>query len=379
MRRTNYFREWVGGMAQSRSDPSTALGRKPLWPRLRDAIEVEGYWAAISRVYGTRVFTLPLRHIGNRGCLFTFHRVAEATAWEELPNRPFYLDSVFLRQIICHLLETGWSVVTMDEVVDRLRCRQPGKFVNFSIDDGYRDTWALAAPIFAEFGAPVTVYVTTGIPDCTYSMWTSGLEQIIKDRDRLALQGQDAAPQWVVAGSAREKSHLYRAVARAWERADPEQAYRRFCAMNGYDTAQLQRRHAISWDMLRALRDDPFTEIGAHTISHPRLSSVSDADALSELAGSRSRLGEKLGVEVRHMAFPFGRAADCSARDGQLARRAGYSSASTTRRSLIWPEEPADLYALPRINLNGAMRHIGQVTAHLTGLSSVLAKMTGRI
>ncbi len=366
-------------MADFSVNPIIDFGGNRPWPRFRRVLEVDVYSAAISKLFGTRVFELADRHIDNRGCLFTFHRVAEAANWKELPNKSFYLDIVFLRQIISHLLETGWSIVTMDEVVDRLRCRQPGKFVNFSIDDGYWDTWASAAPVFEEFGVPITVYVTTGIPDSTYTMWPSGLEQIIKEQDHVALAGPGAQPQWVVADSAPEKARLYRALARAWEGADPEQAYRQFCGMNGYDLVQLQRQHAISWDMLRALRDDPFTELGAHTISHPRLSSISDSDAASELSGSRSRLEEKLGIEVRHMAFPYGRAADCSARDAQLARQAGYISASTTRRSLIWPEDLPDLYALPRVNLNGAFRHIGQVAAHLTGLTSVLAKMTGRI
>jgi peptidoglycan/xylan/chitin deacetylase (PgdA/CDA1 family) len=339
---------------------------------------VDTFATRISRLCGRSVFKLLSQYTGNRGCLFTFHRVATTATWQYQPNRPFYLDTDFLNEIICHLVETGWSVITMDEVVDRLQTRRPGKFVNFSIDDGYRDTWELAAPIFRGLGVPLTVYVTTGIPDNIYTMWTSGLEQIIKDRDQVAVPAQGPEPHWVSIGTYHEKACLYRSLARAWEAGDPAETYRQFCVLNGCNAAHLHTNHAITWEMLRALKQDSFTELGAHTMSHPRLSSLADTDALSELAGARSRLEDELGTKIRHVAFPYGRSGDCSDRDFRLARQLGYSSASTTRRALLWPDETPDLFSLPRVNLNGAFRHVGQIATHLTGVTSLLAAKTGR-
>lgn len=317
--------------------------------------------------------------VGDRGCLFTFHRVAHPRDWSGLPHKSFYLDTGFLGRLIEHLTKTNWEIVTMDDVVDRMRTRRPGRFVNFSIDDGYRDTWEVATPVFRSFGVPFTVYVTTGIPDDTYVMWTSGLEQIIREREWVNLPGREHEGIVVPVRTEQEKTSVYRSLTRTWESADPVAAYRQFCSANSYDIVSLHNRHAITWDMLEALRDEPLAELGAHTISHPRLSCLSASDALAELAGSRLRLGTKLGVQIRHLAFPYGRSGDCSERDFRLAEQSGYSSASTTRRGLLWAKRKPNVFALPRINLNGSHNSLAHVEAHLSGLSSLLASAAGRV
>ena len=47
--------------------------------------------------------------------------------------------------------------------------------------------------------------------------------------------------------------------------------------------------------------------IGAHTKTHARLSELkSETDLVEEIIGSAGRLESKLGVSIRHFAFPFG-------------------------------------------------------------------------
>ena len=89
-------------------------------------------------------------------------------------------------------------------------------------------------------------------------------------------------------------------------------------------------------------------EIGSHTCSHPNLSKLDDETALRELDESRRTLSEKFGVKVRHFCYPFGRFAKATT---ELVRRAGYTSAVTTRRGLA--NERDDLYQLPRASIHG--------------------------
>ncbi len=110
------------------------------------------------------------------GCLITFHRVAPTEQWAELPNRDFHIDAGFLAELLEYLRRTGWAVVTLDEAVARVRGGRQERFVNFSIDDAYRDTLEVALPVFRKCNVPVTVFVSTGIPDRTMSLWQAGLE-----------------------------------------------------------------------------------------------------------------------------------------------------------------------------------------------------------
>lgn len=122
--------------------------------------------------------------LGPRGCLFTFHRVAPSALWKTLPNRDFYIDLEFFDRLLTYLRRTGWTFVTIDEALRRAgRANSEDRYVNFSVDDGYRDTYELVVPLFRRHGVPITIYVTTGIPDGTIPLWWAGLEETLLRRD----------------------------------------------------------------------------------------------------------------------------------------------------------------------------------------------------
>jgi peptidoglycan/xylan/chitin deacetylase (PgdA/CDA1 family) len=196
--------------------------------------------------------------LGPRGCLFTFHRVAPSALWKTLPNRDFYIDLEFFDRLLTYLRRTGWTFVTIDEALRRAgRADSEDRYVNFSVDDGYRDTYELVVPLFRRHGVPITIYVTTGIPDGTIPLWWAGLEETLLRRDRVVVDHHA-----IDVGTASAKRRAYVRIERAWSAAT--NGYDAFCAQNDIDSEALHWRHAISWQMLAELRDDPLVEIGSH-------------------------------------------------------------------------------------------------------------------
>ena len=311
--------------------------------------------------------------LGSRGCLFTFHRGAPARTWERLANRDFYVDLDFLDRFLTYLRDNQWAVVTIDEALQRAASGAPaGRYVNFSIDDGYRDTFEQVVPLFRRHGVPVTVFVTTGIPDGALPLWAAGLEDALLNRERVVLEDRTADTATPEAGRA-----IFAELASAWDGPDAGDRYAAFCRRNEIDVAAMHWKHAISWEMLEALRDDPLVEIGAHTVSHPRIAALDGAAAFAELRDARDRLMERLGIPINHFAFPYGRAADCGPRDFALTREAGYRSAATTRKGLVRRRQ--DPYCLPRITLNGSHRNLALMELHLSGLTGAAARLLGRV
>ena len=308
------------------------------------------------------------------GCFLTFHRVAPHEQWPHLPNRDFYVDAKFLGELLDHLLRTGYDIVTIDDALARARAgRGVRRWVNFSIDDVYRDTWALAVPIFSERNVPVTLFVTTGIPDRTALLWQAGLETILLEQDQVSI-----APGSVVnTESDAQKRAMFSQLTTAWESDGPADHYAEFCGLNGYDDAQLHERHAVTWEMLDSMRDNPCVEIGGHTVTHPRLSALPAEAAEWEIAECRRRLQDRLGLPVKHFAFPYGRRGDCGEREFALTRKAGYEAAATTRKGLVKAADPAPLHALPRNTLNGSWQRLSQIELHLSGLGGFVARMMG--
>ncbi|WP_441243064.1 polysaccharide deacetylase family protein [Tardiphaga sp. 768_D3_N2_1] len=311
--------------------------------------------------------------MGTRGCLMTFHRGASAQAWEKLPNRDFYLDTNFLDQFLSHLKERGWDVVTMEEAIHRSKAGKPNdRFVNFSVDDCYRDTYEEIVPLFRRHNVPVTLFVTTGIPDGTLPLWAAGLEDTLLNNDRVILE--DGA---IDVPTSEAKRAAFHRIADRWDGPQASASYKKFCELNGVDIDAMHWKHAITWEMLEELRDDPLVEIGGHTVTHARISSLSPDGARFELKGGRDRLVERLGIPARHFAFPYGRSGDCGPRDFAIARDAGYASAATTRKGLV--RNGQDAYNLPRCTINGADRSLATMELHLSGLTGVAARMTGRV
>jgi peptidoglycan/xylan/chitin deacetylase (PgdA/CDA1 family) len=84
----------------------------------------------------------------------------------------------------------------------------------------------------------------------------------------------------------------------------------------------------LTWAELERLAADGVT-MGAHTRTHPRLTTLSPGSIEEELDGCLHELGTRLGVRVDHFAYPYGAANE------EVAALAGrrFKAAVTTRFS----------------------------------------------
>ena len=89
-------------------------------------------------------------------------------------------------------------------------------------------------------------------------------------------------------------------------------------------------------------------EIEAHTMSHPQLSRLSDAQLAYEVVRSKETLEAKYGVPIRYLAYPYG---DYDARVIEAVRAAGYDGALAAWGGGSWT--PQERYQEPRILVSG--------------------------
>ena len=85
----------------------------------------------------------------------------------------------------------------------------------------------------------------------------------------------------------------------------------------------------LTWEELRQWAGD--LEVGAHTLTHCRLSRLDEAGQRAEIVESKARLEEELGCPVRAFAYPFGSALDYNQTSVRLVREAGYAYAVSNR------------------------------------------------
>ncbi len=112
-------------------------------------------------------------------------------------------------------------------------------------------------------------------------------------------------------------------------------------------------------------------EIGAHTITHPRLTDVLPEAAQEEIASSKRSLEDLIGSPIESFAYPKGA---CSDPVKRLVAAAGFRSAVTTREGLV--QAVPDWLALPRVRI-GARLSVRGFDARLSPGVGLYARLRG--
>lgn len=115
-------------------------------------------------------------------------------------------------------------------------------------------------------------------------------------------------------------------------------------------------------------------EIGSHTVGHPHLPRLSDAELRRELVDSRAELEDRLGRPCRYLAYPFG---DEDPRVHRVAAEAGYDAAF----ALPGDERRPNRFAVPRVGVyprDNDLRLALKTTAALRRPAASLLRAAGR-
>lgn len=245
-------------------------------------------------------------------------------------------------------LKENFPVVRFEE--DWARAPKPAVVITF--DDGYADNALEALPILEEVGVPATFFVSTGTIGTRSEFWWHELERIILEKQglppRFILQDSRFGRVWAT-GDLMERKQFYQGIVRLMNDADPESRNKwleqlRHWAQSENVIADTHRTMTI--DELRLLAGSSRVTIGAHTVTHSRLSSLSAEAQREEITSSKKQLEAWLGREISVFSYPFGRRADYTQQSIALCRQAGFSKAAANFPGQVhrW----SDPYQIPR-------------------------------
>jgi peptidoglycan/xylan/chitin deacetylase (PgdA/CDA1 family) len=138
------------------------------------------------------------------------------------------------------------------------------------------------------------------------------------------------------------------------EDADRTAAMHAMAKDSAYVLGRRESHRRLNWDEMVQLSRHKLAEIGAHTVTHPKLSAFDRACQEFEITQSKADLEERIGRPVASFAYPYGSTAHINQTSVELVQQAGFLRACTSRRALVREEEAR--FAWPRIhvpNLNG--------------------------
>jgi peptidoglycan/xylan/chitin deacetylase (PgdA/CDA1 family) len=178
----------------------------------------------------------------------------------------------------------GYRGMSMADLEPYLRGEKTGKVFGITFDDGYENNLRCALPVLQMHGFTSTCYVVAD------------------------MIGQSNS--WDAPGGVRQVPLM--------------------------DVSQLQ-----AWV-------DGGQEVGSHTLHHPFLPKLSEAEQCDEITRSRTKLEGLVRQQngVRHFCYPYGQFDPISLK---YARLAGYSTATTTVRGRVLTGNGVDMLQLPRV------------------------------
>lgn len=305
------------------------------------------------------------------GAIFMMHRVDPVEPPREAfaPHRHLSVTPDFLRRVIRLVRGLGYETISLDEVPGRLANPSSRPFAAFTLDDGYRDNLRHAYPVFRAENVPFTIYVPSTWPDGRGELWWRVIEDVIARSEvvRPAIAGLPAA---MSAHTVQDKYHAFDRIRSALVLLEEPAKYahvRSLAERHGVDIEAICLDEIMSWAEIKELAKDPLVTIGAHTRTHAALSCLDAAALEKEISGSRHEIEAVLGRPCRHFAFPYGAAEFAGPREFAAAAVAGFVTAVTGRRGLLYGEHAERLASLPRIALEGNLQNETLIEVQLSG------------
>lgn len=185
------------------------------------------------------------QRLGWKPAILMYHRVVEAADFE--PS-VYYFSTLRARfeQQMRALQAWRYHVAPLEHVIEWLegKRRLPRRTVAITFDDGYEDTFRLAAPVLERYGFPATLFLVA--------------DRVGRHNNWDPVPGSDGYP-------------------------------------------------LMGWEQALELSHRGFT-LGSHSRTHRSLPLLNDQELRREVHGSRLQLEQRLGMPVRLFAYPYNHA-----------------------------------------------------------------------
>jgi peptidoglycan/xylan/chitin deacetylase (PgdA/CDA1 family) len=243
-----------------------------------------------------------------------------------------------------------------------------------TFDDGYFDNLRNAKPLLESHDVPATVFVAAGFVGHKREFWWDELGRLLLRPgvlpETLSLNIDGKTYNWELGEVAEYTVEEFRSHRgwRAWNKSPTPRhsLYISLCKLLR-PISEVQRTRKLNelreW-VIAAPEHNPnhrplspgeigkldqggLVEIGAHTVTHPVLSTLGPASQRREIVRSKARLEKVSDRPVTTFAYPYGKSHEYTVETVDLVRQAGFecacsSFAGTVRRS-------SDRLQLPRV------------------------------
>jgi peptidoglycan/xylan/chitin deacetylase (PgdA/CDA1 family) len=229
---------------------------------------------------------------GARLSILIFHRV------HAHPD-PLFPDEPDIRRFheLIDWVSRWFTVLPLDVAAMRLRSASlPARAAAITFDDGYADNVSNALPVLLHHRIPATFFISTAFLDGG-RMWNDSVIEALRRTHRREFDDRATGLGVLPLETLAQRRAAIDAVLTHAKYLEPAQRKMRVKQIEDCTGAHLPNDLMMRSDQLLALRDAGM-QIGAHTVSHPILEKITDAQARREIFSSQDVLQTHLDLPV---------------------------------------------------------------------------------
>jgi peptidoglycan/xylan/chitin deacetylase (PgdA/CDA1 family) len=308
--------------------------------------------------------------VGKPSGILIYHRVADLQFDPQLLTVG---SQHFAEQL--QVLRQGYHPMTLQDWVANLkRGTLPRNAVAVTFDDGYADNLINAKQVLESYDVPATVFITAGYIGRKEEFWWDQLAHVLLEPGDLPermdlrigettvrLRFSDVAHyteqhyllhrSWNVTCSddPTPRHRAYRSLCKLLKVMQPEtrdQTLERMLCCVGHSRQARPTHRTLSESELKDLPKGELIEVGAHTVTHPMLSTLPVNAQQMEIRSSKKMLEDMTGRRIRSFAYPYGTVDSYTADTVTSVRDAGFEQACSNGGGGVW--RLSDRYQLPR-------------------------------
>lgn len=269
--------------------------------------------------------------------IFIFHRVLDKPD----PLMPGEPDVIQFERIV-DMLSKVYNVISLPEAVERLKQKTlPSRAACITFDDGYKDNFSNAYPILKKYGLPATIFVATDYLG-DGMMWNDIIIESIRGyNDYLTVNELDIHD--VDCQTDNQKKDLIKLIIGKIKYKKYAERIK-FVEQLEQSLGYQRKMFMMSNEDVKNISGDLIT-IGAHTKTHPILTTTTESEAKIEIGESKEYLEGLLNKKIDSFAYPNGQpGTDYGDKDVVIVKQLGFKAAVSTRKSIAnYQDSPFEL------------------------------------
>lgn len=228
-------------------------------------------------------------------------------------------------------LKNNFNIITFSDYCEKYLSNNliPDKTVIITFDDGYRNNYTDVYPILKKYNIPATIFLTAGLVSTDNLLWFDELSYILMaccqhKSLEVSVLGENI---FFNLGSIESNRYAYRKIVKLFkrlsnnERIDELQSIKKKLSID-FQSAR-NSRILLNWSEIREMNENGI-EFGSHSLTHPILTSMSDAESKLEIMNSKCIIEKQLGNKCIVFSYPNGSYSD---REMRYVENSGYKLA----------------------------------------------------